>query len=536
MYKNLRWKLIAILVVVVWFLGYGAYPILAGRYALPIPGWLADKRLKLGLDLQGGVHLVLRVQTDDALRLETDLASERLREELRNQNLTVSAITPTSVTEFAVDGVPADRDAEFRRVADEQVGTVFDRVSGASGRYEFRMKPNLVVRGRQDAVSQALQTIERRVNALGVSEPIVALHGGAGDQILVQLPGVTDINRAKEIIRSTALLELKIVEDGPYPTREALLQGRGGTVPSDMEVISGVDERSEGGTGTAFYLVRRVAAVTGRELRTARPTLDDNNRPAVAFTLNRDGARKFANVTSTNVGRLLAIILDNRVQLAPVIEERIPGGDVRITGSFTQQEVSDIVLLLKSGALPASLTYMEERSVGPTLGADSIRAGVLASLGGLALVTLFILVYYKLSGINAMLSVALNLVILLGFMANVEAVMTLPGVAGFILTIGMGVDSNVLIFERIKEELASQKGVRQAVAAGFDRVFLTILDTHIASLISAGFLFQFGTGPIRGFATTLFFGLLSNVFTAVFVSRTLFETVLSRRAVARLSI
>jgi len=209
---------------------------------------------------------------------------------------------------------------------------------------------------------------------------------------------------------------------------------------------------------------------------------------------------------------------------------------VRITGTFTQQEISDIVLLLKSGALPASLTYLEERSVGPTLGADSIRAGVLASLGGLTLVALFMLVYYRLSGINAMLSVVLNLVILLGFMANVEAVMTLPGVAGFILTIGMGVDSNVLIFERIKEELATQKGVRQAVAAGFDRVFLTILDTHIASLISAGFLFQFGTGPIRGFATTLFFGLLSNVFTAVFVSRTLFEIVLSRRAVAKLSI
>ena len=536
MYKNLRWKLLATFVVVLWFLVFGMYPILAQRYGLPIPEKLAEKRLKLGLDLQGGVHLVLRVQTDDALRLETDMSSERLREELRNQNLTVSAIAPTSVREFSVEGVPGDRDAEFRRVADEQVGTIFDRVSGAGGRYLFRMKPNIEVRTRQDSVTQALQTIERRVNALGVSEPIVAPHGSAGDQILVQLPGVTDVNRAKEIIRSTALLELKIAEDGPYPTREAVAQNHGGAVPSDMEVISGVDETVEGGAGTAYYLVRRVAAVTGRDLRTARPTLDENNRPAVAFSLDRDGARKFATVTGANVGRRLAIILDNRVQLAPVIEERIPSGDVRITGTFTQQEISDIVLLLKSGALPASLTYLEERSVGPTLGADSIRAGVLASLGGLTLVALFMLVYYRLSGINAMLSVVLNLVILLGFMANVEAVMTLPGVAGFILTIGMGVDSNVLIFERIKEELATQKGVRQAVAAGFDRVFLTILDTHIASLISAGFLFQFGTGPIRGFATTLSIGLLSNVFTSVFVSRTLFELVLSRRRAAALSI
>lgn len=539
MYKNLRWKLLATVVVLVWFFSYGVYPILAQRYSLPIPGWLAAKRLKLGLDLQGGVHLVLRVQTEDALRLETETSSERLREELRNQNLTVSAITAASTTEFAVEGVPPDRDAEFRRIADEQVGTLYDRTSGAGGRYTFRMKPNIEVRTRQDSVTQALQTIERRVNALGVSEPIVAPHGTAGDQILVQLPGVTEVNRAKEIIRSTALLELKIVEDGPFPTREALVQNHGGAVPSDMEVVSGVDDTVEGGTGTAFYLVRKVAAVTGRDLRMARPTLDENNRPAVAFTLNRDGARKFATVTAANVGRRLAIILDNRVQLAPVIEERIPSGDVRITGGgggFTQQEVGDIVLLLKSGALPASLTYLEERSVGPTLGADSIRAGILASLGGLALVALFMLVYYKLSGINAMLVVALNLLILLGFMANVEAVMTLPGVAGFILTIGMGVDSNVLIFERIKEEIASAKGVRQAVAAGFDRVFLTILDTHVASLIAAGFLFQFGTGPIRGFATTLFFGLLSNVFTAVFVSRTVFEAILSRRTVTRLSI
>ncbi len=536
MYKNLRWKLLAIVVVLAWFSGYGVYPILAQRYGLPIPGWLADKRLKLGLDLQGGVHLVLRVQTEDALRLETETSSERLREELRNQNLTVSAITATSTTEFVVEGVAQDRDAEFRRIADEQVGTLYDRTSGAGGRYTFQMKPNIEVRTRQDSVTQALQTIERRVNALGVSEPIVAPHGTAGDQILVQLPGVTEVNRAKEIIRSTALLELKIVEDGPFPTREALVQNHGGAVPSDMEAVSGIDDTVEGGAGTAFYLVRKVAAVTGRDLRMARPTLDENNRPAVAFTLNRDGARKFATVTAANVGRRLAVILDNRVQLAPVIEERIPSGDVRITGTFTQQEVGDIVLLLKSGALPASLTYLEERSVGPTLGADSIRAGVQASVSGLALVALFMLAYYKLSGINALLTVVLNLLILLGFMANVEAVMTLPGVAGFILTIGMGVDSNVLIFERIKEELTTGKGVRQAVAAGFDRVFLTILDTHVASLIAAGFLFQFGTGPIRGFATTLFFGLLSNVFTAVFVSRTLFEAALSRRSVTTLSI
>ena len=289
------------------------------------------------------------------------------------------------------------------------------------------------------------------------------------------------------------------------------------------------------GGGGVFYLVRKAAGITGRDLRNARPSLDENNRPAVSFSLNNDGAVKFGKLTQENIGRQLAIVLDGRVQSAPVIESRITD-EGRISGTFTQQEVADLSLVLRSGALPASLTYLEERTVGPSLGADSVRAGVTASLAGLALVAVFMLFYYKLAGINAIMTVVLNLVILLGFMSYIGATMTLPGVAGFILTIGMGVDSNVLIFERIKEEIAAGKGVRQAVAAGFDRVFLTILDTHVASLISAGFLFQFGTGPIRGFATTLFFGLLSNVFTSVFASRTLFEVILSRREAKTLSI
>jgi preprotein translocase subunit SecD len=284
-----------------------------------------------------------------------------------------------------------------------------------------------------------------------------------------------------------------------------------------------------------YYVVRRVPAVTGRDLRNARPSLDENNRPAVQFTLNNEGARKFGMFTQANIGRQLAIVLDGRVYSAPRIESRIDA-DGRITGNFTQQEAADLSLVLRSGALPASLTYLEERTVGPTLGADSIRAGVTASVGGLLLVMMFMLFYYRLAGLNAVTSVVVNLILLLGLMSYLGATMTLPGVAGFILTIGIGVDSNVLIFERIKEELAAGKGVKQAVAAGFDRVFLTILDTHVASLISAAFLFQFGTGPIRGFATTLTIGLLANVFTAIFVSRTIFELILSRRREATLSI
>jgi preprotein translocase subunit SecD len=285
-----------------------------------------------------------------------------------------------------------------------------------------------------------------------------------------------------------------------------------------------------------YYLVKKVAAVTGQDLRNARPSVDENNRPAVSFTLSTDGARKFGKVSGENIGRQLAIILDGHVQSAPTLESRI-NSEGRISGSFTPEEVQNLSLILRSGALPADLTYLQERVIGPTLGADSIRAGVTASLVGLGLVIVFMLVYYKLSGVNAVVALIFNLVILIGLMAYVGAVMTLPGIAGFVLTMGIGVDSNVLIFERIKEELEAQRGVRASINAGFARVFWTLFDTHIAALISVAFLFQFGTGPIRGFAVTLFFGLLSNLFTSIFVSKTLFELALARRhQVATLSI
>jgi preprotein translocase subunit SecD len=530
---NLRWKVVTILVVMVIFAGVGVYPIVAGRFGVTSPGWLMDRRLKLGLDLKGGVHLVLRVQTDDALRLETETEMERLRQELVTRTITVANVASVSPTQFRVEGVSAEQDGAFRQVAAE-VQANFDRSSGVGGAYTFTMKPNIQVNLRDEAVVQARQTIERRVNDLGVTEPSIAQQGNNGDQILVQLPGVTDVDRAKEIIQSTGLLELKIVEQGPVATRESLLQS--GQVPSGMEIVPGVSTAPGETAGTLFYLVRRVAAVTGRDLRNARPTLDENNQPAVSFTLNTEGARKFGRVTGDNIGRQLAIVLDGRVQSAPRIESRITS-DGRITGSFTQEEVQNLSLILRSGALPASLTYLEERTIGPTLGADSIRSGVVASVVGLLLVVGFMLVYYRLSGVNAVVALVFNLVILLGLMAYIGAVMTLPGIAGFVLTMGIGVDSNVLIFERIKEELEAQRGVRAAINAGFSRVFLTLLDTHISALISAAFLFQFGTGPIRGFAVTLSVGLMSNLFTSTFVSKTLFELVLARRGqVAALSI
>jgi preprotein translocase subunit SecD len=387
---------------------------------------------------------------------------------------------------------------------------------------------------RDETVNQALQTIERRVNDLGVAEPTIMRN--AGDQILVQLPGVTEVARAKEIIRSTAQLELTLVEQGPFSDEAAARAALGGNLPPDMVIMPGAMQSVPGQpASTGYYVVRRVPAVTGRDLRNARPTLDENNRPAVSFSLNQEGARKFGNFTQANIGRMLAVVLDNRVAEAATIQTRIDD-EGRITGNFTNQQSQDLSLVLRSGALPANLTYLEERTVGPSLGADSIRAGLTSAAGGLLLVTLFMLFYYKMAGFNALLSIAANLTLLLGLMAYAGATMTLPGIAGFILTIGMGVDSNVLIFERIKEELAAGKAVKQAVSAGFDRVLLTILDTHVASLIAAAFLFNFGTSTIRGFALTLTIGLLANVFTAYFVSRTLFELALSGRQVQKLSI
>jgi SecD/SecF fusion protein len=411
-----------------------------------------ENSLKLGLDLNGGVQLVLRVKTDDA------------------------GLFPTQAA-------------------------------------------------RDEAVEQALRTIERRVNDLGVAESVVARYMAA-DQILVQLPGVSDVDRAKQIIKSTTQLRLTLVDEGPFASRDAALGAYNNSLPAELEILPGQTDRRPSGT-PLFYVVHRTPALTGNDLRSARQTVDEFNRPAVGFTLKPEAAQRFGVITEGNINRPLATVLDNRVMSVATIESRID--DQGQIAGLTRDEMIEQVINLNSGALPADLEYVEERTVGASLGAASIRAGVLASLAGLGLVLLFMLAYYRLTGVNALISVALNLLILLAFIAYIPVTLTLPGIAGFILTIGMGVDSNVLIFERIKEELATAQGPRSAVKAAFTRVWLTIVDTHVTSLIAAAFLFQFGTTPIRGFATTLAIGLVANVFTAVFVSRTVFEVALKRR-------
>jgi preprotein translocase subunit SecD len=380
-------------------------------------------------------------------------------------------------------------------------------------------------------VKEVMRILERRVNQLGVTEPVITEYGRSGDQILVQLPGVKDVAQAKRMLISVAQLSLQIVED-VAPTREALLRSSSGEPPSGLEVLEG---QGDAAGESAFYLVRRQPILTGGDLKTARAGVGEFGQPNVEFALQREPARRFELETGRHIGRRMAIVLDERVTSAPVIEQAV-GAQGQIRGRFTAAEADELAKVLRAGALPAKLRYVHQLTIGPSLGGDSIRAGLVACAAGMLFITVFLLAYYRLSGLNAVVALAANLLLLLAAMANSGAALTLPGIAGIILTVGVGVDTNVLVFERIREELRNGKGVRAAVRNGFDRVWVTILDTHATALIAATFLFHFGTGPIQGFAVTLVMGLIANVFASYFVSRHLFEWVLGRRDVERLSI
>jgi preprotein translocase subunit SecD len=486
-------------------------------------------RIHLGLDLRGGTHLVLQVVTDDAIRAETDQAIQSVAQDLQKDNVTVRQITRTAVNQFRAVGVDPNKDTDFRRVISDRLPE-WDIVSTSGevpNTYTVQLKPAQDQASRSLAVDQAIDTIRNRIDQLGVGEINIQKHVGA-DEIVVQLPGVSDPARVKGIMQSTALLELKLVDSGPFATQAAALQQYGGVLPANLEILP---SRERGEAGDSYYVVQKVAAVTGRDLKGAYPSRDENGRPAVSFNLTNEGSQKFGRVTEANIQKRLAIVLDGRIQSAPVINSRITDSGI-ITGGaggFQQEEAQDLSLKLRSGALPAGIKYLDEEVVGPTLGADSVRAGMLAAIVALASVVVFMLFYYRLSGVNATVAMVLNLVILFGAMAYFGAALTLPGIAGVILTIGVGIDSNVLIFERIREEMRAGKTAVSAVTTGFQRVFITLVDTHLAALISAVFLFLFGTGPVKGFAVTLVIGLVSNMFTAVFVSRTLFEIVLARK-------
>ncbi len=509
MKKNLQWKVVLTLAVI------------AGAFLLAYP--FNDARIKRGLDLKGGIHLALQVMTDDSINIETDQEIARLEELLKKNSITFQKVTKEGLGRIAVQGVMADQEGKTRDLFDEYSR---DWEYGFSGdRANLTLKPLAVQFLRDQSVDQAQQTIDNRVNALGVAEPLIQRQGS--DQIVVELPGVDDPERVKELIKVTAVLEWKLVKAGPAADEATLLQATNGQVPDDAEVIKGDPKRGQGG----FYLVDKVAVVTGKDLRTIRQTTDEWNNAAVSFSLNADGGARFEQATGENIGKQIAIILDKKVQSAPVVETKImraQGGIIR--GRFTAQEAEDLVVVLKAGALPAGIRYLEERTIGPALGADSIRQGLMAGLVAIIAVMTFLIVFYKFSGINALIALLLNVLLLFGALAYFKAALTLPGIAGIILAIGMAVDANVLIFERIKEELALGKGVASAISQGFSRAFTAIFDSNLTTIISAIFLFQFGTGPIRGYAVTLTISLIANLFTAVFVSHLIFDLMIKKSA------
>src|SRR5712692_906873 len=531
MNKNLNWKLaVSVGILLLFVVGiFGPPWAWSGRGPLA----LVTDRIHLGLDLRGGTHLILQVQVNDAVNVDSDNAIARLKEDLRTHKINYADITkpdPVNHPEMiVVKGVPPEQTSDFKSIVSDRLPE-YDASSGAENSWTVSMKAQNLADLKNRAVSQAIETIRNRIDQLGVSEPVIQEHGLGQYQILVQLPGVDDPARVKEIMQSTAMLEIRQALGGPYPSEQAALQEHGGVLPPDAVLMKGksIGDRSSDTSGDTLYLVSRVSAVTGRDLRTADPGRDENGQSDVRFTLTGEGGRRFYAFTSAHVGEDLAVILDNKVQEKAVIKEPIRDTGV-INGRFTEQQAKDLAMILRSGALPAGIKYLEERTVGPSLGTDSIRAGVRAAVVGMLAVLIFMLVYYRAAGINADLALILNLIILLGFMGYVGAVLTLPGIAGVILTVGMGVDSNVLIFERIREELRNGKTPPSAVDQGFSHAWITIVDTHVTTIVSAAILFLFGTGPVQGFAVTLTFGLLANLFTAVFVSRTIFDWILSRK-------
>jgi preprotein translocase subunit SecD len=535
MNKNFLLKLAFIVATVVFFL----FGILGVPKSLSGQGLLAavSDHIHLGLDLSGGTHLILQVQVNDAVNVVAQNAEEVLKEQLRNRKIDYSEISqPDSQNNpdrLVLKGVQSSARGDLLTIVQERLPE-YDITGAANNTWNLSMKPSALTDLKNKAVTQAIQTIRNRIDALGVSEPTIEEHGLGQYQILVQLPGVDDFGRVKDIMQSTAMLEIKQSLGGPYPSEQAALQDKGGVIPADAILLPGHSMPGAETEGQAWYLVSRISAVSGKDLRDAQASSDQNGQPSVTFSLTGEGGQRFFSFTSAHVGDSLAVVLDNKVQEVANIKEPIRDQGSISGGRMTEQQAKDLSMILRSGALPASIKYLQEETVGPSLGADSIRSGVRATIIGMVAVLIFMLVYYRGAGINADVALIMNLIILLGFLgwstiAGVNIALTLPGIAGVILTVGMGVDSNVLIFERIREELRNGKTPPSAVDQGFSHAWITIVDTHVTTIVSAAILFIFGTGPVKGFATTLTFGLLANLFTAVFVSRFIFDWVLSRK-------
>jgi preprotein translocase subunit SecD len=536
MQKNLLIKTAIIFGVLLVFL--------YGIFGMPSKSFLSGDGLKaavldrihLGLDLKGGTHLILQVMVDEAVGTQTDSAAESLKSELQKANVAFTDVTkpdPDHPERIVIQGVSPNDASQLRTIANDNFQE-YDLVGAANNVWTLTMKPGAVSDLKTRAVDQSIEAIRNRVDQLGVSEPVIQRNGMGNDQILVQLPGVDDPGRVKEIIQSTARLELRQGFDhqAGYASEQEALQAHGGVLPPGTVMMRGIGGGRD--TQQRVYIVGKIPVVSGTDIRSAEVGTDQTGRPDVVFHLTAAAGNKFGaftgahNENGPDPNHFLAVVLDNRVrEFASIRTEIRDTGNIE--GGFDDQSAKDLAMLLRSGALPASLHYLTERSVGPSLGADSIRSGVKAAIWGMVGVMVFMLLYYRGAGINADVALIFNLIILLGFMGFFGAVLTLPGIAGVILTVGMGVDSNVLIFERIREELRNGKAPAAAVDQGFSRAWTTILDTHVTTIVSALILIFVGSGPVSGFGLTLAFGLLANLFTAVFVSRVIFDAVLSRK-------
>ncbi len=513
MQKN-GWKIILVLCLIALSI-YLVYPL--------------NKKINLGLDLKGGIHLTLQVMSDVTVGMTTDQAIAQLKSLFQEASIKFEAIEKPANNQILLKGNFYENEKKIKDILDEHF--LDWNVNFSTNAVSLSLKPNIERYIKEQAVNTALETISNRVDEFGVAEPVIQKSGLEEDRILIQLPGVSDPERVKNLIQSTAILEWKEVVEGPFPSEEEAFKKYNNQLPDDLEVLKTNPRRMD----KEYYVLKKAAVVTGNELKSAKRSRDEMGALAVGFSLNSRGASKFEQFTSKNIGKRLAIVLDGKIESVATVRAVISYDGI-IQGKYTPQEVDDLILVLKSGSLPAPLKYLEERYIGPSLGADSIRRGFRAALLGLILVMIFMLFYYKKSGINSIIALILNMLFILAALAYLKATLTLPGIAGIVLTIGMAVDANVLIFERIKEEMRLGKSPKNSIEQGFKKAFWTIFDSNLTTAAAAIFLFQFGTGTVKGFAVTLIIGIISSMFTAVFVSRLIFNLTYGKRRIEKLSI
>jgi len=539
--KKVLWRFILIgitaLISIIFFLP--STPLFQG-----MPEWwkknMPNEGITLGLDLQGGIHLVFEVDGEKAVDITTERIAASLKEILEKKGL------KTEVKKDA-SGITISPDSNEIRKAVEDNYPILTLIESGGGKLLYRLSDEKISMIKDSSAEQALETIRNRIDQFGVSEPAIYRQGT--NEIVVQLPGVKEPRRAIEVIGKTALLEFKLLDDeNPIAAQlpafvfpgdeEKLLREFGPKIPIGSEILfERVVDKETGRVTKGVHLVKKQTLMTGDLLTEARVDIDPIfNEPFVSISFNPAGAKLFEQITAENIKKRLAIILDGNIYSAPVIQDRISGGKAQITGAFNMDEAKDLAIVLRAGALPAPLEMLKNVTVGPSLGRDSIDAGIKAGIIGAILVVAFMIFYYKVSGLIADFALALNILLLLGVMALLNATLTLPGIAGVILAIGMAVDSNVLMFERMREELRAGKTPRAAVDSGYDKALLTIVDSNITTLIAAAVLFQFGTGPIKGFAVTLGLGVTINLFTALIGTKTVFDLINSRREVKKLSI